>query len=149
MTTGKKSKADEPAKDKAEGKPKVDPVFGDLLPQKKGEPEAGEKPREKRAYRRREKTVPLFEDKFFSLIWEKLFIRLFPNKPLSIDESAGLGSSTNIVISKYIPDLLAKYSDELMLGFNISVAVMVRMAKKEAREKEKVEVANSGDSPGI
>lgn len=148
MMTGKKPKAGEPAKDKAEDSPKVDKTFKDLLPEKKEEP-AAEESKEKRKYRKREKTVPLFEDKFFSLIWEKVFIRIFPDKPLSADESAGLGSSTNVVISKHIPDLLAKYSDELMLGFNISLAVMVRMAKKEAKEKESVSVVSPGDSPSI
>ncbi len=147
MTIGKKGKAAEPAKDKPEGKPKVDPVFGDLLPAKK-EDSGGEK-KEKRAYRKREKTVPLFEDKFFSLIWEKIFIRIFPEKPLSGDESAGLGSSTNVVISKHIPDLLAKYSDELMLGFNVSLAVMVRMTKKEAKEKESISGVSAGDAVAL
>lgn len=132
--SGKKPKAGESAKEKTEGKPKVDPVFEDLLPEKKEEPAAGES-KEKRKYRKREKAVPLFEDRIFSLIWEKVFIRIFPGQPLSTDESAGLGSSTNVVISKYIPDLLAKYSDELMLAFNIGMAVMVRWTvKKEARE---------------
>jgi len=146
--TGKKPKAGESGGEKTEGRVKVDAVFADLLPGKKEDP--GEKPKEKRAYRKREKTVPVFEDRFFSLIWEKIFIRIFPGQPLSIDESAGLGSSTNVVISKYIPDLLAKYSDELMLAFNIGTAVMVRWTvKKEARERENVSLGSSLDAPAV
>lgn len=139
--TGKKPEAPAPAP-KPDGN--IDPAFEDLAP--KGE----EKKVEKRPYRKRKETLALFEDRFFSLIWEQTFNRIFPKQPLSPEESVNLGSQTNRVVSKYIPEILARYADEAALIFTFSMALYPRwMSKKELKEKDKKEIPENPEMVGI
>jgi hypothetical protein len=114
--------------------PKVDPIFKDLAPVEPPE----EEEKQKRKYTKR-KPAPVFEDKFFVLLWEQIFNRVFPGQPLSPEESAAIGGQTNAVVSKYLPDILAKYADEFALAFSLAMAIYPRMVEKK-RAKEKTEV---------